>query len=301
MGRRWAFIGLTICLWTRANAAPEVSTVEPRVAVHPLVILEGEAEEAARLQAAFGKDLESRNIDLVKPECVTGFLRPLAKNGCAADEACLARLARTCSAARAVYVAAVSYEGKVVFSGKVVRATGLTERTVSGVEVRRRPGPAGEDAVRRALHDFLSDDLKLDSLDLGALVEPPPGATTTSSAATPGPNGLRIAGWSVGGAAVAVGIAGGAVWLASLAPHNELNGLLDANGRIVGDHARGLELQRTLNSQSAWTTGLWISAGALAASSIVMLVLSKDAPATTPQVSVTADPRNVGITLSGRF
>src|SRR5262249_44754058 len=139
----------------------------------------------------------------------------------------------------------------------------------------------------------LSDDLKVDSNDLFPLVEAParPGA----------PNPLRVAGWSIGGAAVGVAIASGAVWLASLSPQHELSGMLDSNGRIVGDPVRARQLQQTLNAESGWTEGLLIGAGALAATSVVLLIVTKDAPPTTPQVSVGVTNRDVGVMFSGRF
>src|SRR5262249_16818145 len=158
----------------------------------------------AQLTGMFQEDLSARHIDLAKPSCVETFLRSTPRNSCAADEQCLARLATACAAGRAVYVAAVPYSSRVMFSGKVVRANGFTERTVSGVEVRRRPGLEGDAAIRKGLHDFLSDDLKVDSNELTPLVELPPPSKSVMG-------GVRIAGWSVGGAAVAAAIAGGSV------------------------------------------------------------------------------------------
>jgi hypothetical protein len=304
-------LGLLLC----GSALAAAPSAEPTVAIHPLVVLEADPAEAAKLTHLFEAELDEHNVPAAPPACVANFLRDVPTHSCAADDGCLAKLAQACKVPRAVFVTAVPSRSKVVLSGKVVRANGSVERTASSIEVHRKPGAAGDAQVRKGIGALLTDDLKVDSLDLRELVAPPAPAVVAPALTaapqlvtvtpTPAPrssvNGLRIAGWTVGGVAILAAAAGAGTWAASAGPHHELAALTDPNGNLVNRDPHTLHLAHTLNVQSQWTEGLFISAGALAVSSVVMLLISRDPPPTAPQVSVGASDKDLSVSVRGGF
>ena len=134
-------------LWAVAAAAgvPERRS-GPALVPHPLVVVGGGEEDAARFGPQLEAGLARRDIRVVGQKCAREFVARRPAGSCGGEEACLAELARSCGGDRALYVTVYPYRPQMVFVGKLVRADGLLERSVSN-------GPRGVSGRRRSVRE----------------------------------------------------------------------------------------------------------------------------------------------------
>src|SRR5215831_16436786 len=185
--RRGALNGLpraVLCGSVLANvaafAAPQ-GTSTSSIVPHPLVVVGGSEDDAARLGPQLDAELSRRDVRVVGQGCARQFVAARTGGSCAGDEQCLAELARTCGGQRALYVSVYPFRPRMVFVGKLVRSDGLLERSVSNLEVTRPRGRLRPEMIRPGIEKVLSEGLHLESLDLEPLVVAP--ATVAAGAA----------------------------------------------------------------------------------------------------------------------
>ena len=227
--RRTALCGSFLtALTSLAGPAPApASALAPAMVPHPLVVVGGSEDDAARFGPQLDAELSRRDVKVVGQQCARQFVAARPGGSCGGDERCLAELARACGGQRALYVTVYPFRPKMVFVGKLVRSDGLLERSVSNLEVTRPKGRLRPEMVRPGIEKVLTDGLGVETLDLQPLVaapvassldpaaapttseqphvEPPPAAV--AAVASRGASGQRIAAYAcVGAGAVALAV-----------------------------------------------------------------------------------------------
>jgi hypothetical protein len=300
-----------------ALAAPAASA--PGVVPHPLVVVGGSEDDAARLGPQLDAELARRDVRVVGQQCAREFVAARPGGSCGGDERCLAELARTCGGQRALYITVYPFRPRMVFVGKLVRADGLLERSVSNLEVTRPRGRLRPEMLRPGIERVLSDGLHLESLDLQPLVAAPVAAATdpttgtlsaeartdvpaaaVAQASSPGASSQRIAAYAcVGAGAVALAV-GTALFFGAKSDEDAYRNTLDANGQRPPT-PEAAEAQQSLRSKTAPVTIALVAGAALVATGVTLWVLDggkSDGPA---RVGLQPLPGGGSLVVAGRF
>jgi hypothetical protein len=319
----------TAAWWAVLLSAPAMAgspPVTPATLVpHPLVVVGGSSEDAARFGPQLDAELARRDVRIVGRACAREFLAHREGGSCAGEEACLAELARTCGGSRALYVTVYPYRPRMVLVGKLVRADGLLERSVSNVEVTRPQGRLRPEMIRPGIEKVLSDGLHLETLDLEPLpvassapdvpvagVTTAGGVATVVPSATPAParvtapveaprgaSGQRIAAYAcLGAGAVALGI-GTALLFSAKSDEDAYRATLDADGQRPPT-PEAAAAQQSLRDKGTPVTLALVAGGALMAAGVTLWVLDPKAPE-SPRVAVQPRAGGGAVVVAGRF
>src|SRR5262249_59164285 len=123
-----------------APAPTPASASAPAMVPHPLVVVGGSDDDAARFGPQLDAELSRRDVRVVGQQCARQFVAARPGGSCGGDERCLAELARACGGQRALYVTVYPFRPKMGFVGKLVRSGGLLERGVANLGVTRPTG-----------------------------------------------------------------------------------------------------------------------------------------------------------------
>jgi hypothetical protein len=316
----------TALWWAVLLSVPAVAGSAPPAAPatlvpHPLVVVGGSSEDAARFGPQLDAELARRDVQVVGQRCAREFLARREGGSCAGDEGCLAQLARTCGASRALYVTVYPYRPRMVFVGKLVRADGLLERSVSNVEVTRPQGRLRPEMIRPGIERVLSEGLHLETLDLeplpvassapdvavaGAAVTPvtvpPAAAPATVQAPMEAPrkaSGQRIAAYAcLGAGAVALGV-GTALFFSAKSDEDAYRATLDPDGQRPPT-AAAASAQESLRGKGTPVTLALVAGAALVAAGVTLWVLDPKSP---DAARVAVQPRAGGgsLVVAGTF
>ena len=318
----------TAFFWVVLISVPAIAGSPPPgddLVPHPLVVVGGSSEDAARFGPQLDAELARRDIQVVGQRCARDFLSRRDGGSCAGDEGCLAELAKACGASRALYVTVYPYRPRMVLGGKLVRADGLVERSVSNVEVTRPQGRLRPEMIRPGIEKVLSEGLHVETLDLeplavasasadvpspaapvGAEVVPaasqasvPPAAVEAPAKASPGASGQRIAAYAcLGAGAVALGV-GTALYFSAKSDEDAYRATLDPDGQRPPTAAAAAEQQSLRDKGTPMTLAL-VAGAALVAAGVTLWVLDPKSP---DSARVAVQPRAGGgsVVVAGRF
>jgi hypothetical protein len=318
----------TALWWAVLLSAPAMAgsppVMPPTLVAHPLVVVGGSSEDAARFGPQLDAELARRDVRIVGKACAREFLARRDGGSCAGEEACLAELARACGASRALYVTVYPYRPRMVLVGKLVRADGLLERSVSNVEVTRPSGRLRPEMVRPGIEKVLSEGLHLETLDLEPLpvapglpdvpvagvttagvvavvpsVTPAPATVTAPVEAPRGASGQRIAAYAcLGAGAVALGI-GAALLFSAKSDEDAYRATLDPDGQRPPTPGAAAA-QQSLRDKGTPVTLALVAGAALMAAGVTLWVLDPKAP---ESARVAVQPRAGGgaVVVAGRF
>lgn len=317
-------------LWWAVLIALPVSAGAPSAAAavtlvpHPLVVLGGSPEDAARFGPQLDAELSRRDVRVVGQRCARDFLARREGGSCSGDEGCLAQLARACGGSRALYVTVYPYRPRMVFVGKLVRADGLLERSASNLEVTRPQGRLRPETIRPGIEKVLSEGLHLETLDLEPLPSPSvaadaSGAPATSvvaeavsqpSVAAPasvlapmpaarGASGQRIAAYAcLGAGAVALGV-GTALFFSAKSDEDTYRSTLDPDGQRPPT-ASAASAQQSLRGKGTPVTLALVAGAALVAAGVTLWVLDPRSP-DGARVAVQPGMGGGSLVVAGRF
>lgn len=314
--RRAALCG-SVLVTVSALAAPQ-GTSTPGIVPHPLVVVGGSEDDAARLGPQLDAELSRRDVRLVGQACARQFVAARPGGSCGGDERCLAELARACGGQRALYISVYPFRPRMVFVGKLVRSDGLLERSVSNLEVTRPKGRLRPEMIRPGIEKVLTEGLHLETLDLQPLVaapaavpgevpavvsapepraEVPPAAVATVAAQ--GASGQRIAAYAcVGAGAVALAV-GTALFLGAKSDQDAYRATLDPYGqRPPTPEAQAA--QQSLRGKSAPVTIALVAGAALVATGVTLWVLDAG-KAEGARVDLRPAPGGGSLVMAGRF
>jgi len=300
-----------------AFAAPQ-GTSTSSIVPHPLVVVGGSEDDAARLGPQLDAELSRRDVRVVGQGCARQFVAARSGGSCAGDERCLAELARACGGQRALYVTVYPFRPRMVFVGKLVRADGLLERSVSNLEVVRPKGRLRPEMIRPGIEMVLTDGLHVETLDLEALVAAPvagagepPAAPPASEARTEvppaavasgtarGASSQRIAAYAcVGAGAVALAI-GTALFLGAKSDQDAYRGTLDPYGQRP-PIPEAAAAQDSLRSKTTPVTIALVAGAALVVTGVTLWVLD---PGKAESARLEVRPAAGGgtVVMAGRF
>ncbi len=314
--RRAALCG-SVLVTVSAFAAPQ-GTSTPGLVPHPLVVVGGSEDDAARLGPQLDAELSRRDVRLVGQACARQFVAARPGGSCGGDERCLAELARACGGQRALYISVYPFRPRMVFVGKLVRSDGLLERSVSNLEVTRPKGRLRPEMIRPGIEKVLTEGLHLETLDLQPLVaapaavpgevpavvsapepraEVPPAAVATVAAQ--GASGQRIAAYAcVGAGAVALAV-GTALFLGAKSDQDAYRATLDPYGqRPPTPEAQAA--QQSLRGKTAPVTIALVAGAALVATGVTLWVLDSG-KAEGARVDLRPAPGGGSLVMAGRF
>lgn len=314
--RRAALGGAMLTALTASAASKEAAS--PVLVAHPLVVVGGSEDDAARLGPQLEAELSRRDVRVVGQQCARQFVAARSGGSCAGDERCLAELARGCGGQRALYVTVYPFRPRMVFVGKLVRSDGLLERSVSNLEVTRPKGRLRPEMIRPGIEKVLTEGLNLETLDLQPLVvapsqpdgpevplaapaheqrEAPPGAI--APVAAPGASGQRIAAYAcVGAGAVALAV-GTALFFGAKSDEDAYRKTLDPSGqRPPTPEAQAA--QQSLRSKSTPVTIALVAGAALVATGVTLWVLDPGKPEGA-HVDFRPVPGGGSVVMAGRF
>jgi hypothetical protein len=291
---------LLLFLSSVAGAAPAL------LAVHPLVVGDGEAAEAQELVAYFEALLAKVPAAKADAGKVRRFLEGQPGKHCTADGAeCFSGLAQAAGANRILFVGVRLYP--VVVSGRLVGADG---RALAEVPLRRVDKPKGKlvEAAKRAIDELVHSLPLDDSSDVVPLVKDTT-RTSDDAAKPPAPpipdDADGAAGtWRTVGFGVAA--AGGAALVGAVAFEfiaADTAHRFDAAAAATG-HGPDLPLLRELQGQAVaqqTTAGVLLGVGAAALAVGGYLYLAHPAPARPEAASVALVPLPGGVALVGQF
>jgi hypothetical protein len=317
----------TALWWTVLFSVPAIAGSPPPATAatlvpHPLVVVGGSSEDAARFGPQLDAELARRDLRVVGQKCARDFLARREGGTCAGDEGCLAQLARSCGASRALYVTVYPYRPRMVFVGKLVRADGLLERSVSNVEVTRPQGRLRPEMIRPGIEKVLSEGLHLETLDLEPLavasspVDAPSAAVAVAPAAAQAPSavpasvlapvppargasGQRIAAYAcLGAGAVALGI-GTALFVSAKSDEDAYRATLDPDGQRPPT-AGAAAAQQSLRDKGTPVTLALVAGAALVAAGVTLWVLDPKSP-DAARVAVQPGVGGGSVVVAGRF
>jgi len=314
--RRAAMLGSVLGA-VSALAAPAASA--PGMVPHPLVVVGGSEDDAARLGPQLDAELARRDVRVVGQQCAREFVAARPGGSCGGDERCLAELARTCGGQRALYITVYPFRPRMVFVGKLVRSDGLLERSVSNLEVTRPRGRLRPEMLRPGIEKVLSEGLHLESLDLQPLVvapaagasDPPAAAPSTETrtevpvvavaqASSPGASGQRIAAYAcVGAGAVALAVGTG-LFFGAKSDEDAYRKTLDANGQRPPT-PEAAEAQQSLRNKTAPVTIALVAGAALVATGVTLWVLDAGKSEGAARVGLQPRPGGGSLVMAGRF
>jgi hypothetical protein len=305
-------------LFTVAVLAAPQGTSTPSIVPHPLVVVGGSEDDAARFGPQLDAELSRRDVRVVGQECARRFVAARTGGSCAGDERCLAKLARACGGQRALYVTVYPFRPRMVFVGKLVRADGLLERSVSNLEVARPKGRLRPEMVRPGIEKVLTEGLRVETLDLEGLVaapvagaheppvataapeprmEAPPGAVVSTTAR--GASGQRIAAYAcVGAGAVALAI-GTALFLGAKSDQDAYRSTLDSYGQRPPT-PEAAAAQDSLRGKTAPVTIALVAGAALVATGVTLWVLDPG-KAESARLEIRPGAGGGTVVMAGRF
>lgn len=309
-------------LWAVAAAAgvPERRS-GPALVPHPLVVVGGGEEDAARFGPQLEAGLARRDIRVVGQKCAREFVARRPAGSCGGEEACLAELARSCGGDRALYVTVYPYRPQMVFVGKLVRADGLLERSVSNLEVKRPKGRLRPETIRPGIEMVLSQGLHLETLDLEPpvamaaatsgpkVVQPPGGAAPTGTEPPPsevtarapsrGDSAQRIVAYAcLGTGVVALGV-GTALLFGAKSDEDAYRKTLDPDGQRPPT-AQAQAAQSSLRDKGAPVTVALVAGAALVVAGVTLWVLDAREPERA-HVDVRTSAGGGSVVLAGKF
>jgi hypothetical protein len=255
---------IAAALWLGAGlCASSVHAADAALAVHPIVVVGGDAADQEHYQALLAREVLREETELVDSERVAATLEAEIGRSCLGrGDACLGELAAKTGAARALLVTASPYAPKLILTARVVRKDGSLVRAIESRAFDKPPGPPRPEAVREALAALLAE-LELQVPDPSPLVEhrgprPPQGSTDTTP--PPGPTLTQAGAFAAFGLAGACGAAAAALALSAEPPRAELRERMVEGALPAGD-PRAIELHRTLQARGEAATALLVSAG----------------------------------------
>lgn len=300
------------------GAAP--AALGPRVAVHPLVVVGGDARALEQSRADFQVEAARQAVQMVPPSQVSDAIAKQPGGACVDHPGCLEKV---CADTRAVYglIASLGLDGPAfVVSARVVAADGTVVQALEGLTFEKDPFSPRAPQLQAVFKQLFA------KLALGALAptltpKPAPVASKPDPVAPapvevkaappvvvaavplrpePAPEGmpaLRIAGLIVG--AVAVGTAGVGVGLGvvSVGKQDELRSLL--RGGLLRNDPADIQKAKDLDALNANVVGVFGAAGVVAATSAVMLLLSIGS--SPSQVSFAPVPGGAVVGVAGAF
>ena len=299
-------LGCVVWLSMLGSAAALAS---PRVAVHPLLVMGGDARALEQSRNDFTIEASRQPIEMVSSLQVNEVLAQQPGGTCLAHEGCLEKLCSETGASYALLATLVLDGPNFVLSARIVAADGTFVKTVEALSVEKDLLAPRAPQVQVALKKLF---VQLDLSTLPALAEhrndarpsaDPHAATVTPEvktqpaatvAAGPGLSRGRVAGVVVAATAVVLAGAGLAVglWAKSegdaLAPHVH-NGLLE---RDQVSAAAGVDQKIRIAS------GLLIGAGVAAAASVALFAGSGEA---NSKLTVTPLADGAWVGLAGHF
>ena len=298
-------------------AAPS-GAAAPALVPHPLVVVGGSEDDAARFGPQLDAELSRRDVRVVGQQCARQFAGSRPGGSCGGDERCLAELARACGGQRALYVTVYPFRPRMVFVGKLVRSDGLLERSVSNLEVTRPKGRLRPEMVRPGIEKVLTEGLHVETLDLQPLVAPsaaaasdPPGATPPSETrpeappaavaamAPRGASGQRIAAYAcVGAGAVALAV-GTALFFGAKSDEDAYRQTLDPAGQRPPT-PEAAAAQDSLRSKSVPVTIALVAGAALVATGVTLWVLDGSKPESA-RLELHPGPGGGTLVMAGRF
>ncbi|MBS1152481.1 MAG: hypothetical protein H6Q89_4179 [Myxococcaceae bacterium] len=282
-------LGLVVCL-AFVGALP--ASAAPRVAVHPLVVMGGDARGVEQSRTDFIGEAARQPIGMVSRGAVTETLARQPNGECAAEAAgCLALLCRETGAAYALWTTLMLDGPSFVLGARVVASNGAVVKAVEGLTIPKDLFSARAPQVQAAFRQLFSQ------LDLGSLPEAPtavasapklepvavvvdapvPTVEAPAVAATAGgSSAARLLGFVVGGAAVATGAVATGFAVSAYSTGAALKGRVDSHGSVLpGDVLTASAIDRN----SSIATGLYVGAGVAAAASLALILLSGDSSA----------------------
>ena len=307
----------TVLATVTALAAPQ-GTSTATIVPHPLVVVGGSEDDAARLGPQLDAELSRRDVRVVGRECARQFAAARTGGSCGGDERCLADLARACGGQRALYITVYPFRPRMVFVGKLVRSDGLLERSVSNLEVTRPKGRLRPEMVRPGIEKVLTEGLHVETLDLEPLVAAPaegpaeaPGGMPASAtraevapaavvpASAPGASGQRIAAYAfIGAGAVALAV-GTALLLGAKGDQDAYQSTLDPYGQRPPT-PEAAAAQESLRSKSTPVTIAFVAGAALVATGVTLWVLDPG-KVESARLEVRPGPGGGALVMAGRF
>ena len=263
----------------------------PAVVPHPLVVVGGSEDDAARFGPQLDAELSRRDVHVVGQQCARQFVAARPGGSCGGDERCLAELARACGGQRALYVTVYPFRPRMVFVGKLVRSDGLLERSVSNLEVTRPKGRLRPEMIRPGIEKVLTEGLHVETLDLQPLVAAPAGGGVEAMAVPTAPepraevppgavapvmkqgaSGQRIAAYAcVGAGAVALAV-GTALLIGAKSDEDAYRKMLDPYAQRPPT-PEAAAAQDALRSKSTPVTIALVAGAALVATGVTLWVL----------------------------
>jgi hypothetical protein len=321
-----AFARNAHCTWSRSLmlgfglASFAASAAEGPIALHPMIVVDATDADAEGFRHTLAEEVARHQLDVVAGERVTAFLASRS-GSCAAEESCLAELAKVTGAARTLLITLAPYSPRIVVSGKVVNSAGAVR-----TNTREFPKAGGlAQAVRHALRKFLEElDVDLTAPLVTPLTaepasvqsppqqahppEPPPQVAAPAPVPAPeatkpveptGPmSNWRIASFACLGVAAAAAISAEVVNATSGPDGVQLTSIMDPYLELPAGNAQAAELQRSLKQRSNIATGLVVTA-IIAGTAGGALYLF--APATKAHVGVVADGHGAGVSVGASF
>ncbi len=314
----WARAALSgaVLVAVTAVGAPS-GTTSLAVVPHPLVVVGGSEEDAARLGPQLDAALARSDVRAVGEQCARKFVAARPGGSCGGDDRCLAELARTCGGQRALYVSVYPFRPQMVFVGKLVRSDGLVERSVSNLEVTRPKGRLRPEMIRPGIETVLTEGLHLETLDLEPLVAPskavvgeapvaaaaevkqevPPAAV--APAPVQGASGQRIAGYACLGAGAVTLAVGAALFFGTKSDENTYRATLDPDGQRPPTSEAAAQ-QQSLRNQSAPVTAVLVAGAVLVAAGVTLWVLDPGKGGSA-HVELRPGPGGGALVMAGRF
>ena len=315
--RRTALCG-SVLMALHSLAAPQGGPA-PALVPHPLVVVGGSEDDAARFGPQLEAELSRRDVRVVGQQCARQFVAARPGGSCGGDERCLAELARACGAQRALYVTVYPFRPRMVFVGKLVRSDGLLERSVSNLEVTRPKGRLRPEMIRPGIEKVLTEGLHVETLDLQPLVAtqpsgpvqtatvPPTGpeprvevpAAAVAPASTHGASGQRIAAYAcVGAGAVALAV-GTALYFGGKSDEDAYRKTLDPYDQRPPT-PEAAAAQDSLRSKSTALTIALVAGAALVATGVTLWVLD-GSKAEGAHVELRPGVGGGSLVMAGRF
>jgi hypothetical protein len=298
-------------------AAPQGSSA-PALVPHPLVVVGGSEDDAARFGPQLDAELSRRDVRVVGQQCAQQFVAARPGGSCGGEERCLAELARACGGQRALYVTVYPFRPRMVFVGKLVRSDGLLERSVSNLEVPRPKGRLRPEMIRPGIEKVLTEGLHVETLDLQPLVAAqaavPAEAPVATVVADPrtevplaavapvaahGVSGQRIAAYAcVGAGALALAV-GTALVFGAKSDQDAYRQTLDPYGQRPPT-PEAAAAQQSLRDKSAPVTIALVAGAALVVTGVTLWVLD---PGKSEGARVELRPGAGGgsLVMAGRF
>ncbi len=301
-----------LCAGLLAAMASEAAV--PRIAVHPLTVVEATPADAEELSTALLVDVAKQAVEMVASDEVKEGLAAQKKTSCVGDTSCLQVLARVTRAPYALWVSLAPTAPKWVVTARVVRQDGEVVRNIDAMLVDR-PAKSKPIDSKLALKNAVAalklgelpaspqmgkDELQVNAKpdapvkvdDAGLLAVTSPSAAATQVAAEVPWSNLSLAGIGVAAAGAATGIAALVVALVSQREAADLAGRLDAQGRIRAEDvpkSQAIDARNTLLGVMYGVAGAAVLGGAAMTFFGRGEATSAPAPAPTP-VSASVAP-----------